>query len=132
MWRGVGDDDIKRVRGCTRYSRVMTARLPHFVWLMLISFSIATRVQVLDRAEDSQLRVNFEAKANAGEQTLRVRHRDLRLVWNVLVNGKEVGRLPQDENAMVSLIALPPGTLKDGANTIQVGCSEKTSQADDI
>jgi hypothetical protein len=85
-----------------------------------------------ERAEDGQFRVNFNAKANTTEQTLRLRHRDLRHVWAVSLNGREIHRLPQGDDSTVSLISLPPGVLKDGVNTLLVGCTHRTPEPDDV
>src|SRR3712207_3117274 len=52
-----------------------------------------------EHAEASQLRLTFTARANDAERTLRLRHRDLHHPWAVHVNGKEIARLPPEDNA---------------------------------
>lgn len=85
-----------------------------------------------EKAESRELRVSFSGKANATEKTLRLRHRDLRHVWKVSLNGNELAKLPQDDNLMVSFIAVPPGAVREGANEIRVVCTEKSDEPDDI
>ena len=46
-------------------------------------------------AEGPALVVAFAARTTpAGERTLRLRHRDLKQAWRVLMNGTEIARLP--------------------------------------
>ena len=71
-------------------------------------------------AEGPSLTLVFEGAANASEQTLRVRHRDLKQSWRVLINGVEIARLPPDENDMITCWAVAPGVLKDGQNELRV------------
>jgi hypothetical protein len=71
-------------------------------------------------AEGSSLSLTFDARSNAGAQTLRVRHRDLKQRWRVLVNGAEIARLPPDENDMITCWSIAPRTLKDGANALEI------------
>ncbi|MDQ3348541.1 MAG: CehA/McbA family metallohydrolase [Acidobacteriota bacterium] len=72
----------------------------------------------------------FEAKANESESTLRLRHRDLKLPWRVLLNGKEVARLPLDEADMITYWSVSPGTLRDGSNELRIDCTG--SGSDDV
>jgi hypothetical protein len=83
-----------------------------------------------DKAEGSVLALTFEATRRDAVQTLRVRHRDLKQPWRVLVNGKEMARLPFDEADMVTYWAVPAGTLQDGANALRIECGGKSS--DDV
>jgi hypothetical protein len=85
-----------------------------------------------ERAEADELRIAFDAKADGAERALRLRHRDLRHVWKVVLNGKDLAKLPQDDNAMVSLIAVPAGALRGGANELRVVCAEKSAEVDDV
>ena len=82
------------------------------------------------QAEGNKLVVPFDAKANALERTLRLRHRDLKQEWRLALNGKPVGRLPQDENPMLTYWAVPPGALRDGVNELTVTCAGGAS--DDV
>src|SRR5207244_3444416 len=85
-----------------------------------------------EKAESDRLIVSFNGKANAIERTLRLRHRDLRHVWKIVLNGNDLAKLPQDDNPIVSVIAVPAGAIRDGANEIRVICTEKGPEADDI
>jgi hypothetical protein len=85
-----------------------------------------------ERAEGDQLRLAFAGRATDAEQTLRLRHRDLRHPWKVLLNGREIARLPAEDNATVSLIPVPRGLLRDGANEVAVACAASNPEADDV
>jgi hypothetical protein len=82
--------------------------------------------------ESNHLQLTFNSAANPTERTLSLRHRDLRHIWKLTLNGQELATLPQDENPMRSLIAVPPRTLRDGENTLQITCAETTPEPDDI
>jgi hypothetical protein len=82
------------------------------------------------QAEGTELVRTFQATPNAGEQTLRLRHRDLKQGWRVLVNGKEIARLPLDEADMITYWVVPAGTLRDGANELRIHCTGAAS--DDV
>ncbi len=73
-----------------------------------------------EKAEGPSLTVRFTAQANAAEQTLRLRQQDVKQTWKVLLNGKELGRLPTDENDMIVYLPLPPGALLAGENTLRL------------
>lgn len=83
-----------------------------------------------EQAEGDHLRVTFIAEPNEGEQTLRLRHRDLKQTWKVALNGRALGTLPSDENDMVTFWSVPPNTLRAGDNEVRVFGSGKA--ADDI
>ncbi len=83
-----------------------------------------------ERAEATGLALAFQAKPNSREQTLRVRHGDLKQPWAVVVNGTEIARLPADENDTITYWAVPKGTLKDGANELRIHSTAATS--DDV
>ncbi|MDB5323340.1 MAG: hypothetical protein JWN40_4971 [Phycisphaerales bacterium] len=84
------------------------------------------------KPESDHLQLTFNATANPAERTLSLRHRDLRHVWKLSLNGQELATLPQDENPMRSLIAVSPGALRNGANALQITCAATTPEADDI
>ncbi len=71
-------------------------------------------------AEGSNFTATFPAKANDGEQTLRVRQQDVKQTWKVLLNGKELGRLVIDENDTEIVLPVPAGQLVDGKNTLVI------------
>lgn len=70
--------------------------------------------------EAASLAVVFDAEPNVTEQTLRLRQYDVKQDWRVLLNGKELGRLRQDENEMVVYHAIPPGALARGRNELRI------------
>jgi hypothetical protein len=83
-----------------------------------------------EQAEGTELVRAFQAKPNDREQTLRLRHRDLKQLWRVLVNGKEIARLPFDEADMITHWVVPAGTLREGANELRIHCTGRAS--DDV
>jgi hypothetical protein len=82
------------------------------------------------QAEGRELVLAFDAKPNEAEQTLRVRHRDLKQPWRVRLNGTEIGQLPFDEADMRTYWTVPAGTLKEGRNELRIHCTGKAS--DDV
>jgi hypothetical protein len=81
-------------------------------------------------AEGPQLVLTFRAQSNEREQTLRLRHRDLKQAWRVRLNGAEIARLPSDEADMITHWAVPVGTLTTGRNELRIDCTG--SAADDV
>ena len=71
-------------------------------------------------AEAAALVLAFQSKSNGREQTLRVRHRDLKQVWLVSLNGREIARLPTDEADMMTFWTVPSDVLKDGSNELRI------------
>src|SRR5262245_56905572 len=88
--------------------RVLTPKLHH-----LRSGAVREWADFPEQAEAAELRLNFAAKANPAQQTLRLRHRDIKQTWKLRINDREIGRLPPDENDMVTFWAVPPNTLTD-------------------
>src|SRR5262249_34539456 len=60
------------------------------------------------------------AEANAGEQTLRLRQQGVKQTWKVLLNGKELTRLPPDQNDQVIYLPLPARALVSGENSLAI------------
>jgi hypothetical protein len=83
-----------------------------------------------ERAEGSELVLAFDAKPNQGDHTLRLRHRDLKQSWRLLLNGREIARLPLDEADMITFWAIPAGVLADGRNELRIHCTG--SGGDDV
>jgi hypothetical protein len=81
-------------------------------------------------AEGPALTVKFNAKKNAGEHTLRLRQQDVKQTWKVLLNGKDLGRLIQDENDTELVLPVPAGRLADGENVLVIEAPGKI--ADDV
>jgi hypothetical protein len=85
-----------------------------------------------EQPEAASLRLPFTARANATELTLRLRHRDLRHPWLVLLNGRQLATLAPEDNGTVALVPVPRGALRDGANELTITCSVTTGDADDV
>lgn len=85
-----------------------------------------------ERAEAAEWAVRFDATANAAGRAIRLRHRDVKQVWRVAVNGRDLGPLPQDENEMVTYLNVPPGALRDGGNELRVSCPAGAAASDDV
>lgn len=85
-----------------------------------------------EQAEAAELRLTFPSRINATEQTLRVRHRDVKQTWSVRVNDREISRLPPDENDMVTFWPVPANTLKDGDNLLIISSDGKISDDVDV
>lgn len=83
-----------------------------------------------EQAEGDALEVSFTAPTNMSEQSLRLRHRDIKQTWKLSLNGRELGTLPIDENDMVTVWAIPPQTLRTGKNVLRVASTGKA--ADDV
>jgi hypothetical protein len=79
--------------------------------------------------EGRALKLTFEGRASAHEATLLIRQHDVKLDWPVRLNGRPLGRLVTMEAPLVHALAVPPGTLRDGANILLI---ESPGQADDI
>lgn len=77
-----------------------------------------------------QLRVEFNAKTNDVEQTLCLRQEDVRRNWIVRLNGKKLGNLDQDENAIIGYFSIPAQALNTRGNVLTV--SQSDSLVDDI
>src|SRR5262245_34031302 len=60
-----------------------------------------------------QLELRFSASANAGENTLFIRQRNVKTTWTVTLNGRRIGALETLAQPLVRAIAVPPGLLKD-------------------
>ncbi len=74
-----------------------------------------------DAPEGRELVVRFSGKANAGEATLFIRQRDVKLDWPVTLNDRPIGRLHTMEGSLVHTLAVPAGALRDGPNTLRIG-----------
>jgi hypothetical protein len=81
-------------------------------------------------AEGPKLAITFRAKANAAEQTLRLRQQDVKQTWKVVLNGKDLGRLVADENDTEIALPVPAGRLNDGQNTLVIEGGGRS--ADDV
>src|SRR5262245_28203953 len=82
------------------------------------------------RSEAAGLSVSFKSESNAAEWALRLRQQDVKQTWRVLLNGKEIGRLVNDENDQVIYLAVPAGGLRPGENQLRIEQNGRTP--DDI
>jgi hypothetical protein len=71
-------------------------------------------------AEGSSLTRVFQSDRNDREWSLRLRQQDVKQIWRVLVNGKEIGRLLTDENDTVVYLPIPAGLLRAGENKLVI------------
>ncbi len=66
------------------------------------------------------LEIRFVAQPNASEQTLLIRQRDVKQGWQVQLNGRRLGSLVTQEAQLIHALAVPPGALRDGTNTLAI------------
>jgi hypothetical protein len=71
--------------------------------------------------EGRSLELRFAAQANAGERTLLIRQRDVKLAWDIRLNERAVGRLVPMEIPLVHALALPAASLREGENLLVIG-----------
>jgi len=69
------------------------------------------------QAESAELVVPFTSTANQTERTLRIRHRDLRQAWEIVLNDKKLATLPRDVPDTVTCWAIAPGRHRSGRTT---------------
>jgi len=81
------------------------------------------------KVDAERLEYRFQAKSNATEQTLRIWQRDVKLDWQVKLNGRRLGNLVAAEEALEALFALTKGSLRDGENILTI---EAPKDLDDI
>jgi len=82
------------------------------------------------QAEATRLTCSFAAERNTREWCLHLRQQDVRQTWKVLLNTKELGRLPPDENDMVVYFSISPGWLNPTDNKLVIEQAGKV--ADDV
>jgi hypothetical protein len=74
-----------------------------------------------DRAEGRSLELRFRALDNLREAALLIRQRDVKLDWNVSLNGRSIGRLYLMEADLQHVLTLPAHALRDGENVLAIG-----------
>lgn len=84
---------------------------------------------VPDQPEGKELRFSFDARANAAEHCLVLRHYHVDNPWRILINGREVGRVEKHRALKDSYYALPAGALRSGKNDFAI---VPTKASDDI
>ncbi|PYV86313.1 MAG: hypothetical protein DMG05_20095 [Acidobacteria bacterium] len=72
------------------------------------------------RPYGSSLNLRFKAEPNPGEVTLFIRQRGVKFEWGVELNGRQIGTLFRMEQDLVHTLSVPPGTLRDGENTLSI------------
>ena len=76
-----------------------------------------------------RMELQFEARANTVEHTLRLWQCDVKRPWPVLLNGRKLGTLTTSETALECVLPVPVGALQDGQNALMV---EPPKDFDDI
>lgn len=82
------------------------------------------------QAEGTELVVPFSIEPGGEGYTLFLRHRDVRQPWAVFVNDRNLGRLPPDENDMISHWSIEPDWLRSRENVLKI--LPETDRVDDI
>ncbi|MCF0072811.1 CehA/McbA family metallohydrolase [Dyadobacter sp. CY261] len=77
-----------------------------------------------------QLTITFDAKEYSSETTLSLRQQDVKARWVVNLNGHELGKLDQDENARVRYLSVPPNALKATGNILTIQCIDLSGKAE--
>jgi hypothetical protein len=81
-------------------------------------------------SEHREFKIIFPFKAKAAETTLRLRQRDVKQDWEILLNGQKLGMLVTDEQDMVVYYSIPKGALKKRDNELLIKCTSE--EVDDI
>ncbi len=71
-------------------------------------------------AEGAAVTVRFQSDRNQSPWTLGLRRVDVKEGWQVVLNGKRLGRLFSDENDMEEVWELPPGSIVSGTNSLLI------------
>lgn len=71
-------------------------------------------------AEGPMLSITFDAHPNTRPATLFIHQRDVKLFWPVLLNGRKIGQLNLSEADLIFPLEIPPGLLREGANTLSI------------
>lgn len=66
------------------------------------------------------LQHKFSAVSNAAQHCLLITQKDVKQSWQVRLNGQRLGNLTRMEEALQSAYIIPPGTLVDGENVLEV------------
>jgi hypothetical protein len=83
-----------------------------------------------ERSEGARFALSFQANRNDVEYSLRLRQQDVKQIWRVSLNQKELGKLTLDENDMVVYFAIPLGVMSNGENTLLIEAA--STMPDDI
>jgi len=80
-----------------------------------------------------ELELSFDAKSSSGDAVMKIRSGDVKSKFDVLLNGKKIGRLKKGKNGKgetTQYFEIPKGLLKSGSNKFLLRRDEKSS--DDI
>ncbi len=77
-----------------------------------------------------ELKIPFELKTSEGIYSLAIEQHHVNNDWAIMVNGREIGRLKKDNAKQVTMIPVPKGLLKQGANHMVIQAIGKSN--DDI
>lgn len=72
------------------------------------------------RRADKELTLSFDAQPNPTPYTLSLKQEDVKQQWRVLLNGKELASLHQDENPITGYWPIPAKGLQHGKNSLQI------------
>lgn len=81
------------------------------------------------RPHGRNLELQFEATRNAKPRALLLTQEGVKHGWQVLVNGKSLGRLPGSETRLTARFTVPAGGLRDGRNRLDIRAPK---QVDDV
>jgi hypothetical protein len=73
-----------------------------------------------EAAESDFLEVTFDLDAADRERSLVLRQRDVKQLWNVVLNDRVLRQLVQDENDLTLGVALPVDALVKGTNRLRI------------
>jgi hypothetical protein len=73
-----------------------------------------------NRKFTKELTTHFNGHKNEREFALQLRQYEVKQDWQVLLNGKELGMLVRDISNMIIYFSVPPLTLTEGENVLQV------------
>jgi hypothetical protein len=68
----------------------------------------------------TRLDLKFQAQKNSSENTLLIHQYNVKLEWQVQINGQKLGTLFLMEDPLVSNYRIPAGLLKQGENTLSI------------
>jgi len=84
-----------------------------------------------ENPESDHLQLNFLLSETGSQWTLSLRQQDVRQDWRIHLNGRELARLPVDENDMQVAFPVPSSMLVKGKNTLTVQ-ARSSRGSDDI
>lgn len=72
---------------------------------------------------ERELDLRFSSHENLSNQTLSLRQYDVKQNWRVRINDHDLGILVSDEKDIIAYFSIPPGTLREGENALQIKCT---------